>query len=132
MSKVKVTVETPSARMSDTLRRRLERDERRNANRRRVYCYRFGGKDISDNMILVPYADPSACAAFVRSNVMVALASLDDGALDSFNDCDVVEIGVFDKRSLRLISHDSPVPVFSIKDVVASDVFSALKKGKVK
>lgn len=132
MSKVKVFADASSVGMSDTLRRRLERDERRNANRRRVYCYRFGGKDLSDNMILVPFADSAACASFIRANVLMALAALDDERLGEMADCEVVEIGVFDKRTLRLASNATPLAVFTFKDILSSDDFLAIKKGKVK
>lgn len=100
--------------LSDALRRRFEREERRHANMRRVFGYRLPDGSLDDNLIVHAYNDISACRAYFEH-----VFSLFDYN-PRLSGVDFVYLGVWykDKRKFDFI--DMPEKIFSIDEVINS------------
>ena len=98
--------------LSDALRRRFERDERRYANMRRVFGYRRPDGTLDDNLLVHPYNDISVCKAYFEH--LFSLCELKRG----FVDVDFVYLGVWYKDKRKFDFVDMPETLFRLGDVM--------------
>lgn len=108
--------------LSDALRRRFEREERRHANMRRVFGYRRSDGSLCDNLIIHTYADLSVCKSYFEH-----VFSLCELRWDSA-DVDFVYLGVWYKDKRKFDFVDVPELVFRLCDVMKRDNFTETKK----
>lgn len=98
--------------LSDALRRRFERDERRHANMRRVFGYRRPDGSLDDNLLVHAYNDISACKAYFEHIFSLCELKRD------FVDVDFVYLGVWYKDKRKFDFVDVPETLFRLGDVM--------------
>lgn len=98
--------------LSEALRRRFEREERRHLNMRRVFGYRRSDGSLDDNLIVHAYSDISACKVYFEH--IFSLLELKRG----FSDVEFVYLGVWYKDKRKFDFVDNPETLFRLGDVM--------------
>lgn len=98
--------------LSDALRRRFEREAKKQANMRRICGYRFSDGSLSDNLIVFDYVDIGALKSYFAS----VFASTD--IKPEMRDIDFVYLGVWYKDKRKFDFLDVPEVLFALGDFV--------------
>lgn len=101
--------------LSDALRRRFEREEKRQANMRRVFGYRYKDGSLSDNLLVYAYLDIGVCKTYFSKLFM--MGELKPELLDY----DFVYLGVWYKDKRKFDFLDVPEVLFSFNDFISKE-----------
>ena len=98
--------------LSDALRRRFEREAKRQANMRRVCGYRLSDGSLSDNLIVFDYVD----IGLMRDYFARVFSSVD--IKPEMRDIAFVYLGVWYKDKRKFDFLDDPDVIFTLGDFV--------------
>ncbi len=100
--------------ITEKLKARIERDERRHANMRHVYAYRrVSDGEITDNLLALPYNELGANKAYLEHTYSL----LDEKKRSVFALYEIVRLGVWYKERMKFDMLKCPEVVLNLKEL---------------